>query len=166
MEKEKENITNSEIDKNNCADILESICLVLGLLATFIPIFAFLVFSILSFDSEYKIYFILVFIFQGLFIIIMIIFNILNCIGCFDDNDDDYDYDYEGRHSLFPPRFIKLMFGLMIGSCIYIGMEIAILVFFIKFFWKLKLLAKVGYIAHWAFFCIPLMFSICRGSNR
>ena len=153
-EKEIEKIIDSELDNKKCPDYIKIISYTLGLISILLSSIAFFVLSILSFDREYKIYFILAFLLQGFYFIAMIISCILMTVDCgFNGKNDD------GHHHIFSSLFILLSCGIILGCCLYFGLEIATLVFFIKFFSKLRLLAKIGYFAHLLYFFISIIAS-------
>ena len=152
-EKEIEKIINSELNNKKCPDYIIKISETVSLIVILLSSLAFLVLSILSFDNKYKIYFILAFLLQGFYFIVMIIIFILMTVDC--GSNDKYD----NGHHLFSSGLILLSCGAILGCCIYLGLEIATLVFFIKFFSKLRLLAKIGYFAHLLYFLECLMTS-------
>ena len=150
----------AKLKENKCKDISFKILLSLLTIATLSPSIAFLVLSILSYDNECKIYFILAFIFQGLLLLSWIIISIL-MNSCFNSEDDDDDYeDHHHHHPLFSSSFVLIMFAALFIGCFYVGMGIATLVYFIKFYSKLKLLAKIGYFVHFINYLISIIFSL------
>ena len=158
---EEELVNKAELKENKCKDFCFKLFMIICSIVLLIPSIAFLVLSILSFDSECKIYFILVYIFQGFFLISMIIIVIITNTGCGDEDDYD-DYKDNRHHPLFSTRFILLSFVSLIGICIYLGLEIATLIYFIKSYSKLKLLAKIGYFMHCSYYLIGLIFTLFK----
>ena len=107
-----------------------------------IPSIGFFILSIIPFDSKCKTYFILVFVLQGLYLVFFILMGVTAAAA----NDED-----ENGGDCF-------VCVLILGICAFLGMEITCLVFFIRAFSKLKLLAKIGYFVHWSY--IPLAIII------
>ena len=139
-------------DKNKvcCFDIFMAFILIIFILGNI----AFLVISIMYFDYECKTYYILVFIYLGV-ILILFIFEII--WFRLEDTDDDYEENDHRMH--FFPSFLC---PIMIISAIAFGMEIAVLVFFIKSFSKLKLLSKIGYFIHISYFPLAMLLQLCK----
>ena len=106
-----------------------------------IPNIGFFIVTIIPYESESKTYFILAFITQGIYLLFMI---------------------------LLPLSFSKSedcgVCVIFLAFCTVLGIEIACLVYFIKSFSDLKLLAKIGYFAHWSY--IPfLIIIICLNKS-
>ena len=123
----------------------------LGTILTFfaisMPYIADLVLSILSYQEEYKTYYIIRFVTIGLSLCFIIILPFLLIWGYYEDYDDD----------------IPVCFGIIImGSVVYIivailPMEITSLVYFIRNYEFLFYLGKIGYYIHAGFFCLFIL---------
>ena len=118
------------------------VSLVIRSIVLSIPNLVDIVLTILSFDKDNKIYFILRFIAQFL--------NIIFCISCgtFCSYKSEDGIDGLGYFIFFAS-----------SACCYFGMEIPSLIFFIKDYYKIKFLGILGYYIHLAI--VPLFCFNC-----
>ena len=124
----KEQAVKVKIVGTKCDSFLVLLYKVLVVISLIIPSIAFFILSIIPFDSKCKTYFILVFVMQGLYLIFFFLLAFTAPEGP--------DEGQKGEVCFFCV--------LALGICIFLGMEITCLVFFIKAFSKLKFLAKIG----------------------
>ena len=108
-----------------------------------VPNLADLILLIMSYDNDYKAYFILRIITQ--------IFYFLLCLAialCASYVPGDYGMD----------ALIYIYPCFCLGICVF-GLEIPCLLFFIKYYNELLLLSKIGYFIHWIFIPCLIIYS-------
>ena len=156
-EKKETKIELLETKSDKCSTIL----IILSFIVTIAPSVACVVFSILSYDNEYKIYFNLMFIFQGIHILIVIITAIFLLTGCECCDCSSSRNSRRGHeHVYIDPLSLILSCVLFLGGLIFLGLGITVLVFFIKYFSNLEFLAKVGNFIYLSFFLIAYILTL------
>ena len=130
---------NNEGEQNWTSFFLRAIIMI-------IPIIIDIILTAISFDEKIQTYFILRF--------ISYLFNIFFCISA------SYFSSYENSDGI---DAIPHCILIMVSSCLFAGLEIPCLVFFIKYYDNIELLGKVAYYIHLSLFpCLIVNFCINR----
>ena len=133
-------------DKENYDAEIDSDCNVLVRFLFFqVPNLVDLILLIITYDNNYKIYFILRIITQSFYFLLCL--AIAYCVSYIPG---EYGMD----------AIIYILPCFCLGICVF-GLEIPCLIFFIKYYNELLLLSKVGYFIHWI-----LMLHIRNGQYR
>ena len=132
--------------KENYYAQIDSYCNVIVRFLFFqVPNLADLILLIITYDNNYKVYFILRIITQSFYFLLCLAIAL-----CVSYVSGDYGMD----------AIIYVCPCFCFGVCVF-GLEIPCLIFFIKYYNELLLLSKVGYFIHWIFIpCLIIYFFI------